>query len=953
MEIVSSSTPNLRIALFGTVMVTIDGLPMRKLRTRTGDWLLALLVLNRKAPVARDWLAQTLWPDSPSATANGNLRRSLTDLREALGFEAKRLDSSDRTVLQLDLRGAEVDVVEFDSWIGSKNWGEVQCAIGHYGKPFLKGCDATWAEAERERQKLRFRSAMERIGQSALKDGDYTRAVECFRPLVALEPLEESLTADLMDGLAGSGDRDGALRLYREFRARLARQKAGPDPTTVERYHRIRAAAGKNARLAPELPENARAGSISVPHKPLVGRDRAILNILARLEHARLVTLTGTGGIGKTSLAIHVAREAASDFADGVWFVDLSAITQGVEIFSEIASVLELGRIGDVTDKALLSALSAKRALLVLDNCEHLLPACAHVARRILDHCAGVRIIATSRRSLGLTGEWQCRVSPLSLPAATLLSPLRPSGGAAELASLLSYSAIELFVTEAARARCDFTLTLETAPYVARICGKLDGIPLAIELAAAWARSLSVQEIDRRLQDPFSLLQGRDTTGPDRHRTLENLLDWSYALLLEDERRLWRELSVFNGGWTLEALEAVCTPSTPQRPLVLLLDRLVDMSVALYDMRDDEARYNLPETLRQFAAARESQVAMRPVAMRFLAYFRDWAEKAAKHLVGSDQAIWLDRLAQERGNIRKALELARDHQAGEDGLRLASALWRFWHARGECEAGQLWLEQFLDIAGDASPDLRLKAIGAAGNLAYRRADYVSARRCYLAHLALARELELPRGVASALGNLGNVATDEGCYEEARAYFEDCLEAFRDLKDDRGIALTLGNLAIVVGRLEEYKTAQEYHADSIAIFRTSGDLMNLSMALANIAETNLRSGSHGCMVAPLVESLQLSYHIGSSRGVGRCLLLALSLATDQVDDTTASRLAGAIEKLRASAELPMHRSECDRYEHDRADLLDRMDVSAFEAALVHGSKMSEVEIVAMTARIGSC
>jgi predicted ATPase/DNA-binding SARP family transcriptional activator len=948
----ASDSPELCLRLIGPVSVYVGGVPMRKLRTRAGIWLLALLALRRGKPAARGWLAETLWPESMPTTARDNLRRCLSDLRGALGGEAGRITSPSGETLRFDVDDTFVDVFEYDAALEGDDAEDIARATAVTAGALLKDVRAPWAEQEREARRGRYCAALDRWARPAGAQRNAARACDLTRRLLNEEPLNEDVAVRLMDLLAAAGERDAALVVYRELRARLFRTvRESPASATTVRYYEIRSAARREDSKPESVrrsSDHPRIGSVPYPSGPLVGRDRATAELLACLDRARIVTVTGTGGIGKTRLAVNVAHEAWQDYADGVWFVDLAPVRSEAEILAEIAAVLGIALDGDSSEETLVRALHARDAMLLLDNCEHLRAETAQLARRIIERCPNVHILATSRKSLGLSGETVWRVPPLTCSP----PPPGPSDGARSsmLESYMAESAFELFATRAKQFRSDFKLTLAAAPGIAGICVALDGNPLAIELAAAWIRSLSVKQILHRLNDPFDLLTGGARAGAHRE-TLDAVVDRSFSLLTPEERRLWCEMSVFAGGCTLDALESVwSTPGAPGR-LVHMLDRLVDASVVVHEERDGETRYYLPGALRQFGAARHEPEAKRDTAHRHLAYFAQWVESMAPGLVGAGQTDSLARLDRDRANLRLALEHARDEGAGELGLGLSSSLWRFWHARGASEIGQEWLETFLRMTTDLPPAQRLKAVGAAGNLAFRRSDYANARRHFREHLKLSRLLGLDRGVASALGNLANVASDESKLTEAHAYYDQSLEAFRAIDDPRGMAFTFGNLAIVAGREGNHSLACEYHESSIGLFREQGDLVNLALALANQAETRLQSEEYALAPALLVESLQIGFETGNLRNVAQCVLVACALAVRQELYEEGAVLVGVLDRLRAVTEMPVVRPGFDRCEDLTASLLARLGPYALSSAATEGSGMTDAQVIETVRRLG--
>src|SRR5579884_1061615 len=421
-----------------------------------------------------------------------------------------------------------------------------------------------------------------------------------------------------------------------------------------------------------------------------IGREKEMEEIKRLLSRTRLLTLTGSGGCGKTRLAAQVGADLLADFADGVWLVELAAIADPALVPQTVASTLGIREEpGQRLLETLQQHLKPKSLLLLLDNCEHLSAACAQLAETLLQACPNLRILASSREALGIAGELAYRVPSLSLPEL----PRLPSAEAALVPALARCEATRLFVERAALSYPGFALTEQNAPAVAQVCVRLDGIPLAIELAAARIKVLSADQIAARLDDRFRLLTGGSRTALPRQQTLRALIDWSYDLLSEAERTLLRRLSVFAGGWTLEAAEAVCSADA-----LHLLTSLVDKSLAVYEEQAGEARYRLLETVREYARDRLLESGeMEEVRERHFAFFLRMAEEIEPKLTGLEQAAWLDRLEGEYDNLRAASGWALSAAEGaQAGLRLAGALWRFWEIRGHIDEGRGRLKNALD-----------------------------------------------------------------------------------------------------------------------------------------------------------------------------------------------------------------------------------------------------------------
>jgi predicted ATPase/class 3 adenylate cyclase len=588
--------------------------------------------------------------------------------------------------------------------------------------------------------------------------------------------------------------------------------------------------------LHPELPadfpplRSLEAFAHNLPRQltSFIGREREIAEVKRFLAKTALLTLTGAGGSGKTRLALQVAAEVLDEYPDGVWLVELAPLADPDLASQTVASVLgvreEPGRPLTAT---LADYLRGKQALLVLDNCEHLLSACAGLGESLLRACPKLQILATSREGLGVGGEQTYRVPTLSLPDPGQLPPLE---------RLQEFEAVQLFADRARLTQPTFAVTQANAPAVVQVCDRLDGIPLAIELAAARVKALAVEQIVERLDDRFRLLTGGSRTALPRQQTLRALIDWSYELLTEAERALLRRLSVFAGGWTLAAAEAVGGGDGIEEWEVLdLLTQLVEKSLVLYEDEEGEARYRLLETIRQYSAER---LQASEVVSVVRGWHRDWfvalAERAGPALFGGEQAVWVRRLAREHDNLRAAIAWSFDTGAAEAGLRLGASLWRFWHIRGYPQEGRERLAAALSGA-TARTRLRAHALDGAGVLALRAAwDLVAAHAHYEEMLAIGHELRDRQVIAIALNGLGHVALLAKDPGRARPLFEQGLALAREVGHTWEVAFALhclGYLFVVQG---DDAAAWRLLKESLAIRREHGDLWSIYWTLSVMA-----------------------------------------------------------------------------------------------------------------------
>jgi predicted ATPase/DNA-binding SARP family transcriptional activator len=885
----------LTISLFGPPQIYVGGDPFPHLRSRKVLWLLALLALRHGRPVEREWLAGTLWPDANQDQMFASLRPVLTWLRQALGKEGTRLYSPDRHSLCLDLEGAEVDVLAFDAAIARKTLPDLERAVSLYRGPLLEGCAEEWVGQERNAREQDCMDALLALAEHALTTGDLVVAVGYYRRVVGLDPWLDTAQRGLMEALAQNGDANAALCVYREF-VKLLRSdpKAAPDVQTAALYARIRAEARRQSEpsafsIVADSTRPKVAGNLPLPLSRFIGREEEQKVVADRLRRSRLVTLTGQGGIGKTSLALEVASELVEEFIDGVWLVALESLTDGRQLAGQVAAAMELR---EETDRGVLQnvihSLRTQRALLVLDNCEHLLEDCARFAGDLLRECGGIRILATSREALRITGERVCAVPPLTAPDPAHLTVPR----ADRLQVLAGYEAVQLFVERARTARSGFAWNEDSASAVAEICIRLEGIPLAIKLAAARTSALTVGQIAARLGDYLGMLTGGSRTAPQRQQTLRATLDWSYSLLQERERILLNRLSVFVGGWTLEAAETVCSGEGIEKGTVLdLITALVGKSLVLFEATSD-GRYRLLETVRQYSAERLEECGR---VQHVRAKHHDWilalTEEGERQLQGPNQALWIQRLKAERENVRGALEWAgQGAPDSEATLRLATAMWPFWKADGMWSEARQHLQRALGREGaQTSGAARARALNAAGNLAELLGDTTGARALYEEALGIQRWLDDKPGSAVTLRNLGAVAHTLGDYPAAQDFFEQSLKLYRQFPEPRGYALTLGNLGNVLRQQGEYAASVALYEEARTIYRTSGDLRNMALTLNNLGNMKLLQGEYTAAYAYYDEALRIRRGLDDKPGIAWSLSGLGRLAITQGDIVLARSL----------------------------------------------------------------
>lgn len=612
-----------------------------------------------------------------------------------------------------------------------------------------------------------------------------------------------------------------------------------------------------------------------------IGRRRELDEARDLLAEAPLLTLTGPGGAGKTRLAVQLAAEIVDKFADGTWLIELETLSDKALVPQTVASTLGVteGTEADVT-ASLVRHLHTREQLLILDNCEHVVSACAGLANTLLRACPGVRILATSREALGVPGERLYPVRSLSLPEGARVQDIQQLAG---------FEAIGLFVQRARAADPAFQLDASNASAVVEICRRLDGIPLAIELAAARVRALSAQQIAARLDDRFRLLTGGSRTVLPRHQTLRAAMEWSFGLLPEEERPvLWR-LSVFAGAFTLEAAEAVAAGGVVDRDdVVEHVTRLVEKS--LVNRQDDG--YRLLETIREYA---RDHLLEAGEAEETHARHRDWyvglIEKAAPAFFrGPESVEAVQTLEREHDNLRAALQWSLNEQnGGASALRMAGALWRFWEIRGYLVEGRQWMERVLERTSGHMSDQQADILTGAGILAAAQGDHAAAMRYHEQSLALHQELGNRYAVTYALNNLANAALHAGDHQRARELYEETVARARALRDARALPITLLHVADVADRQGDYEGARERYREAIDLVRQHGDRWTLGYALGNYGETAARHDDRATARETYDEALRIYGELGDRRGEGRILTLQGELARMEDDVSTARRL----------------------------------------------------------------
>ena len=678
--------------------------------------------------------------------------------------------------------------------------------------------------------------------------------------------------------------------------------------------------------------------ALPVPATPLVGRERELAEVadLLRQPEVRMLTLTGTGGVGKTRLAIDVAQDAADLFSDGVAFVALAPLNDLTLVIPTIARSLGLREEqGQSAGDVVCSHLREKRLLLVLDNFEHLLEAAAEVVH-LIEGCPDLVVLTTSRAPLRVRGEQEYPVSPLALPLSTH-NPTQEE--------ILGSPSGRLFVERARATSPSFEVATENAASVAAICWRVAGLPLALELAAAKMRFLEPSALLTRLDQALTTAWARDL--PERQRTMRATLDWSYDLLSEPERKLFRRLSVFVGGFTLEAAEAVGASESPEEMLGLL-GSLVEQSLVVVQppRAGVEVRYGMLEPVRQYSLeklkeGREAEETRTGHA----AFFLVLAKRAEPELWKPDQLEWLDLLESESDNLRAALSWTIERGQGEVVLRLSVALQRFWSVRGYLEEGRWWLETALSACPSPEPSIRAQALHGIGRLALEQGDRTLADRVLQESLALRRRLGDKGAMAASLQGLAEVALWERDDERAALLSRESVALRREIDDKQGLATSLNISGLVETHRGDHERALALHEEGLTVARQAGDTWAIAVHLDNLGWATLGQGDHERAARLFGEALKLNSELGEKWLSADCLDGLARVASVQGSPVRAARLWGAAKALSegiGALAAPLDQTAYDRHV---AAARAQLDEAGFDTAWTEGQSLTFERAVA--------
>jgi predicted ATPase/DNA-binding SARP family transcriptional activator len=992
--------PELIFSLLGRLQIEHRRLGAITLTNRKMIGLLAYLLIGSDHAHGREFLLGLLWPDLPTAAAQNNLRVTWSQLQKALGTGVAGEQShliGDRLTLRFNpLSDHELDVARFRTLVEAcrlhSHVDQHDCPecvarltealelvrgefLDEFSLPHSSQFDE-WLRATRQQFQVQVTAVLEQLAAFHERAGHLAAAEHTTRRLLEYDTLNEPAYRRLMRILARADQRSAALEIYETFRRALATELGlAPAVETVTLAEQIRAL----VLVEPQQPAQVVLPPVLTRFFGRRQESARLVDLLSR-RTVRLVTVAGPGGVGKTRLAIEVAYRMAGVFAHDICFVELAGVTDGSSVDDAVAAALQLPTTGRSPTAAIVDYLRDKTLLLVLDNCEHLVKACARLVRTLGREAAGLTVLATSRIPLHLDEEHVVRLEPFAIPV--IDGPERLT-----VADALRFDSVQLFINRAAQSQLHFTLTDENVPAVVRICRQLDGIPLAIEIAAAQVRALPIEVIADRLDQRFGWLNRRASETIPRQRTLHTLIDWSYGLLNKQERSVLRQLAVFAGGWTLEAAEAVCVLDDS---CIDVLTELVDHSLVTYGADAWRRRYSMHETIRQFAEEqlRGSEPAAAETQERHARYYAELVARAAENRTGHPFPERLRTVVDDHDNLRRAFEWLVVHD-GEQALALVAQLGselNFWELGGFFQEGRRWIERALEstqglvslqrghallAAADLSSaitdfDYGLQCVQEAQQLFQQLGDQrgeIDARLkyCNLAALAgkganieaqakgalrLAEQISYTVGIAMAQQVLGTIAYDADMPETALQYHLPNVALWRELGSPFELAKALINLGVTLLEVGEYGAARQVFEESRDIYQSLGYQRGVALAVHNLGETAYKMGEYANAREFLRESLGIRHHLGLPRGYPYSFELLAQVNESEGRDEQAVQLLAAAETLRDRIGAPLEQVARKHNVAALARARARLGAVAFELAWSKGSTMTTEQAIAL-------
>ncbi|MBI5035157.1 MAG: AAA family ATPase [Chloroflexi bacterium] len=899
----------LEVRLLGQFDVRRDGATIA-IPSRAAQAFLAYLLLSIGTTHRREKLAGLFWPDTTEETARKNLRNELWRLRKTIETETPSKNSASYFL---------IDEISIGFNAASDYWLDVSVVqaplakqvsvdefvetLSHYRGELLPGLYDDWVMLERERVRAVFEQKIARLLELLVEEKRWQETLDWGERWISFGQTPEPAYRALMLAHNAKGDKAKVALTYQRCATALQSDLGvNPSKETQSLFEQLTKDEITSPLTipaeskSPVSTEPSKLTNLPVPLTSFIGREKEIAAIMRLLNKHRLVTLTGPGGVGKTRLAIQTAKDSVEKFKDGVWWIDFAPLSDENLIAQVVAQALDVRESpNQPLIESLKNYLREKQLLLVLDNCEHLISASAQLTHDLLTHCVNLRILATSREQLGVMGEILYQVPTLSVP-----EPQPPT-----LTDLLmEYESVRLFVERASAVKSDFALTEQNAAAVLKVCRQLDGIPLALELAAARTKLLTVEHIAERLNDRFHLLTQGSRTALPRQQTLRAAIDWSYDLLSTEARILFQRLSIFAGGFTLAATEGICsdTPLTP-RAVLDLLTRLVDRSLVKVERQGNITRYRMLETTREYAIEKlQATVEFERIRDRHLSFFLGFVKRLEPQLRRGDE-IGMREMEAEHDNVRAALDWSLKFDKQRDAaIGLAGETFWFWELRGMWSEARRWLETSLPPAELATPS-RAKLLLLLAATIFNQSGPGKARGLMEESLAMWRELQDKWWVSFALYQLGWVDLYDRNLNAAESRFEECIQLARELDDDFLLGRGLHSLGGVLRRTHN-PSAVAVLEEGLLVAQRSDDK---GMIVDQLYHLGLAESSRGNIVNAskrYEEGLVLARELGNRSAIAEIQSrLAVDVVLVQGDIARADALIR--EGLKLSITLGMH------------------------------------------------
>jgi len=823
----SQTGESVRLRLLGSFELEVNGKPVR-LPTRKAEALLAYLVIHRGVQ-NRERLAALFWGDSTDELARRSLRTALSALRKELGDD---FVIADRETLQIN--------PEFSIWVDLqelKTQGEAISTINPdiYQGDLLVDFYDEWVSEEREHYRDLFINTLQKNIQTLKANGEYQHAILFSEKIISIDSVNEQAYQQLIFCQHALGNRSEALKAYEEC-ARQLMDQLGVEPSedTIALYEQVRKSTTSNTQFV--------KSNLPIPLTSFIGREHELKTLVEIFRTTRLLTLTGVGGCGKTRLSIQLATQLSSQFADGAWWVELASIQDESSLLPAMLKSLGIAESQiDLPEESLIKFLRSRNTLLVMDNCEHVITACANLAENILSQCPDVKILATSREALSIHGEIAWLVPSLSLPPVDQTS------------DLMKFECPRLFFERATAYRPDLQLNDTNTESVLRICRALEGIPLAIELAAARVKTLSLEQLASRLDDKLNLLTTGSRAAQPRQQTLRAAIDWSYELLDDEEKIVLQRLAVFYGTWTLEAAESVCADDEiPSSDILDLITRLLDKSLIVSDDHNGAIRYRMLEIIRQYAMEKlEQRGEVQQIRDRHTRFYSEFAQRVENAWYSKEQARLIRDFDIEYPNLRVALTWGLDDpqrtENWECGVKLAIALVPFWNFKAEFNEAQLWLKKVISEADVVLAGSDLKPALSAAEVSERRNGLLSFK-------------------AKAMYEYGSLSYYLTLHAPRMDLFEGAAQIYRELGDEHGLACASLYIAQNAFIKKQDATAYDIWKQSLEHFEREGDSWYAAMVYSFLGWFERAQGNYDQADSDFYSAIDLYNGLGDEWGM---------------------------------------------------------------------------------------